>query len=500
MASIQWQRAVDVIVLGSGVGLLAAIRAAEAGLQVLVLEKGAEIGGTTGISGGALYIPDNYVMRQMGLSDSRAEALEYLRRATFGQGDPALLETYVDTANEVLNYLRRHGLREWQVNGFFQDYYPDFPGSKPNGRNVVPVTHPDSLGGGSYLIGRLRQAAETLGVEFLLKTPARRLITGDGQAVIGVQAEQNGQEAFFQARAGVVVATGGMDHDPVMTRNFLRGPIFFSAAVAANTGDGHKLGMQVGAGLTNMNECWGAPGYYHQDYQTYIVDWGLERGKPGALIVNRAGRRFLNESAAYHPAARAFYDFDTGMFEYRNIPGFTLVDAEYRRRYSLLSIPPDQALPAWIARGQTLCELAACLGIDAANLQATVARFNAYACQGLDPDYHRGESAFDTSTGGDPSRQDLANPCLAPLATPPYYGVAIWPGTIGTNGGLHINADGQVLNPFGQAIPGLYAAGNVTGSPMGAGYPGGGVTIGAGLIFAYRAANHLASRAAVAPR
>lgn len=492
-SDISWDQEVDVLVLGSGTGMMAAIRAAEQGLDTLVLEKAAAAGGTTGISGGGIYIPNNYVMEEMGIEDSREEALTYLEHATFGQGDMDLLEKYVDTCNEVVEYIRDNGVEEWRVSGMFQDYYPDFPGGKATGRNIGPVSDIEGVSGGGFLIQKLQEAAEGYGAEFMFNTAGVHLIVEDGR-VVGVQAESEGEELFVKANVGVVLATGGFDHDEQMTNHFHRGPLHFSAAVRQNTGDGQKMAMEVGANLRNMNECWGAPGYYHEGNDSYIVDWVMERGKPGAIIVNKHGERFLNESASYDAAGRSFYHYDSGVNEFRNIPGYTIIDSAFRERYTLLYTPPGQDLPDFVARGETLSELADNLGIDSDGLEATVELFNENARQGVDPEYHRGESAFDTSTGGDPSREDLENVCLAPLDTPPYYGIAIWPGTIGTCGGAQINSNAQVMTPFGEAIPGLYAVGNACGSPFGAGYAGGGCTVGSGLVFSYIAADNMASQ------
>lgn len=124
-------------------------------------------------------------------------------------------------------------------------------------------------------------------------------------------------------------------------------------------------------------------------------------------------------------------------------------------------------------------------------LQATIQQFNLSATTGVDAEFRRGESYFDRLTAGDPSRQDLANICLAPVVSPPFYGTSIWPGALGTSGGLQINRHAQVLNVWGNIIPGLYAVGNTAGSPFGGAYPGGGGTLSAGLVFAFLAANHL---------
>ena len=172
------------------------------------------------------------------------------------------------------------------------------------------------------------------------------------------------------------------------------------------------------------------------------------------------------------------------------MPAFVIVDSIYRMNYDLAQYQPKMKLPRWISQADTLAELASKLGIDTDGLEETVRNFNEYAKAGKDPEWHRGDSAFDQQTGGDSSR-GLANSCLGPLSEPPFYGVAIWPGVLGTKGGLRINEKGQVVNVWDEVISGLYAVGNCNGSVMGAGYPGGGSTIGSGLTFSYIAANEM---------
>jgi succinate dehydrogenase/fumarate reductase flavoprotein subunit len=289
----------------------------------------------------------------------------------------------------------------------------------------------------------------------------------------------------------VVLASGGFDHNQSMASNFLRGPLYYTSAVPSNTGDGHLMGMALGAGLRHMNERWGWPVFYDTDHHTAINALATELGRPGAVVVNRKGLRIMNEAGPYDAVTRAFYAFDTGKYEYGNIPSFVLIDSEHRRRYTFASYPPGSDLPHWIVKANTLSELACALKIEPAQFEATIEEFNRHAMQGIDPDFQRGESSFDRITAGDPERETLANICLAPLVSPPFYGTPIWPGALGTSGGLQINPHAQVLNVWGNIIPGLYAVGNTAGSPFGGAYPGGGGTLSAGLVFAFLAANHL---------
>ncbi|MBZ0309632.1 MAG: FAD-dependent oxidoreductase, partial [Anaerolineae bacterium] len=448
---VHWHRMADVVILGSGTGMMAALRAADAGLSVIVLEKAASVGGTMGISGGGLWIPNNFRMREAGISDSREEALEYIRHATLGQSDPALCESFVDHCNDAIEFLRRVGI-DWSFLPYFNDYYPQFPGGKPRGRTLQPLDQNGNAVKGRELIRMMYQAALDRGAEFLFETVGKKLVLDEEGTVVGIVA-QIGQEMLnIKAQRGVVLATGGFDHNQAMVNNFLRGPLYYTSAVPTNTGDGHLMGMAIGAGLHNMNERWGWPVFYDEDHKMPINALATELGRPGAVVVNKRGMRIMNEAGPYDSVNRVFYAFDSGTYEYSNIPGYVIIDSQHRQRYSLASFPAGAALPGWIRSADTLHELAIILGIDPDTLEATLNRFNGFALKGIDPDFHRGESDFDRITGGDENRTDILNPCLAPVSEPPFYGTAIWPGALGTSGGLHINKQSQVMNVWGKVI------------------------------------------------
>ncbi|QPC84979.1 FAD-binding protein [Phototrophicus methaneseepsis] len=491
---VEWTYEADVVVLGSGTGQLAAIRAAELGLSAILLEKAQFGGGTTGISGGGIWVPNNYRMQEVGIPDSRENAIEYLKHATFGQSSDLLIETYVDNANVMAEYLRSIGI-DWTLTPAFNDYYPEFPGGIPEGRALMPISTIEGATNGGALARMLTQAGEERGVEYHYSTAGKRLIQDESGKVIGVVAEADGQEINVHALKGVVIATGGFDHNAEMVAAFLRGPVYYPSAVATNTGDGQIMAMAIGANLRNMNEIFGWPVYYTEELGYGSPALTLELGKPGTIVVNRFGKRFFDEASAYDPAARTFYDYDNGTHEYENIPAYAIFDSSHRSRYSMAGIPAGAEVPEWVVTADTIEGIAEALGIDAAGLTATVESFNENAAQGVDPEFKRGVSAFDQLTGGDRTRTDVANPCLAPVAEAPFYAIPVWPGALGTCGGIQINEHGQALNVWGETIPGLYAAGNASGSVMGAGYPGGGSTIGAGLTFSFLAANHMAEQA-----
>lgn len=500
--AIKWDKEVDVLVVGSGTAALAAIAAKDAGAgTVLIIEKGATFGGTSALSGGGMWIPNNYVMREQGIADSKEDALEYLRRVTEGQSDEELLNAYLDNAPEMIEWLRDKFGIQWMLGtSMFNDYY-EVPGFRKFGRTVYPAKDGQNLGGrGFWEI--LRGICSSLGVEVMLETAGKKLIVSDAGEVIGVVADSNGQQINIKARKGVILGTGGFDYNKDMVRHFLSGPIFASNAVPTNTGDGHLMAMAIGADLRNMKSCWGLPFFpLDPDKMQGEADWQMYRGKPGAIVVNKYGERIGNEASSYHLFLRAFWVWDTGTFEWRNIPAFWICDATFPEHYPMPGSGFKMGvIPDWIKKADTLEELCEILGIDARGLKATLEVFNENAREGKDPIWHRGEYEFDRGTAGDLTgkRTDLKNNCLAPVEKPPFYGAPYVPGTCGTNGGLRINGYAQVLDVWGKVIPRLYAVGNASGSVMGAAYPGGGSTLGAGCVFAMLAGRHAASLGSLA--
>ena len=203
------------------------------------------------------------------------------------------------------------------------------------------------------------------------------------------------------------------------------------------------------------------------------------------MLVNRLGRRFVNEAVNYHDIVRAFHVFDPGAFTYPNRPAWFLFGESYRRAYGLLSAAPDAPDPPWLEASPSLEALAARCGIDAAGLREAVARFDEQAGQGVDPDFGRGEAAYGLATG-DPSREGRAR-TLGPIGGPPYYALEVHVAVLGTSSGLRVDAEGRVLDVRGEPIAGLHAAGNTIAAPTGPGYGGGGGTIGPALTFGYLA-------------
>jgi 3-oxosteroid 1-dehydrogenase len=534
-------RVVDVAVIGSGgAGLVAALRAADRGARVAVLEKSDKIGGTTAVSGGVLWVPRNHHMAEAGSEDSLDAALVYLRRGAFGQTTDELLGAFVDRSPEMVRYLETHtALRFSAVRR--PDYHPEWDGGRASGRSLdnapfdssglgrhrellrrsphyPPITYqeryrwvrPESfdwalvaeriergvLTLGAALCGGLFQACLERGVEFRVGTRAQALVRREGR-VSGVQATDGAGEAMdLEVRRGVVIATGGFEWNPRMTAHFLRGPLAAPATPPWNTGDGILMGMAVGANIGNMNEAaWfpviRIPGeeYDGRPVARLIVE---ERSRPGSIVVNRRGRRFVNEAASYDDFARSFHVFDPEAYAYANLPAYLVFDQRFHQRYNVTTVLPGDAPPAWFARGDTPAELARALGVDGPGLAATITRFNALAAEGEDADFRRGASLHDRFNG-DPDHRP--NPCLGPLATPPLYAVELLPGSVSTKGGLACDAQARVLDVRDRPIPGLFACGSAMASSVGIAYPGAGGMLGPGMTFGYIAGDRSAQDA-----
>jgi len=500
----EWDLEVDAIVVGSGTGLVGAIAAARSGAEsVIVLEKSAGIGGNTAMSGGVAWLPNNHVMHAAGIPDSREAALVYLRKLRLEQADEAILEAFVDEGPAMARFVEEHTPIAWRVStimGKAADYHPEWEGAVPVGRSIEPTVE----GAGMYgpqLIAGLMAGAAAAGVEVRRNTPALRLVTqvqGNGsREVIGVIAEREGEPVRIRARRGVLLAAGGFDWNFTMKRHFLRGMSPYPLGAPSNTGDGVRMAMDAGADLRNMNEAWGITVYKQEAEDAQAKGIGpslsaeVEKRAAGSIVVNRYGERFCDEAADYDSTWRSYFSWENyGELRQRNLPAFVIYDASTRRNSTIAGKRADEALPGWVVERPSLDGVASALGIDAEQLTATVAAFNRNALEGKDPDFQRGQSAYDRYGLDDPSG------VLGPVAEAPFFAAEIAVGDLGTCGGPRVDARAQVLDPFGAPIAGLYASGNNAGvgSP-GASYGGGGGTIGPALTFAYVAGREIGNRA-----
>lgn len=346
---------------------------------------------------------------------------------------------------------------------------------------------------GNALTGGLRDALNQRNVPLWLNSPMEDLISENGK-VVGVRVKQNGQTLNIRARKGVVLAAGGFDKNKAMRETYA--PLYpntqLSGGIASNTGDSIRAGMDAGAQTLNLQSTWAAPVFYvpGEDRGRLCT---IERALPGCMMVAQDGKRYLNEAASYHIVGQqmARRQAQTGDAS----PTWFVFDHRYRHSYPvgpLYPLKPDwmhsQPVRSILKKGRTVAELAKAMGVDPSALEETIQTFNTHAANGSDPAFHRGEAAYDKMYG-DPRIQP--NPCLRPLDQGPFYAMPIYPGDIGTNGGLLTNDKAQVLDTQGQPISGLYAIGNNAASAMGESYPGAGVTLGPALTFGYLAARHI---------
>ncbi|MEX8495017.1 FAD-dependent oxidoreductase [Sphaerotilus sp.] len=355
---------------------------------------------------------------------------------------------------------------------------------------------------GNALVGRLLASLVERGVPIWTQARVERFVI-DGGVVIGVEVTHAGQTRRVLARSGVVLASGGFNRHPQLRARLLPAGETHTPGAPGHTGEALSLALAAGArlGQGHLDSAFWAPVSVRQradGSRAVFPHFVLDRAKPGTVVVNQAGERFVNESTSYHRFGRAMFQSD---LRSPSIPAYLIADARALQAYGLGMVRPGAGSrglqpflnDGYLVTGRTLGELAGRLGIDAAGLVRTVARLNDHARTGEDPDFGRGRTAYQRHLG-DPVC--APNPNLGPIETAPFYAVRLYPGDIGAATGLQTDADARVLDGQGQPMPGLYAVGNDMQSVMGGTYPGPGITLGPGLTFAYLAARHAAARLA----
>jgi succinate dehydrogenase/fumarate reductase flavoprotein subunit len=539
----------DVVVVGTGAaGLTAAVVAAESGASVGVFEKAELVGGTTAWSGGQVWIPDNPHMASLGTSDDRDRAITYIMSLSRDMLDRELVEAYVDAGREMVRFLEQRTPVEFYAVPRMPDYHPEFPGGRPDGGRTIecPIYPFDELGDwadrvtpspyfasphitmsetplgkaipdppaadelqrrtvhnergcGQGLIGRLLRGCLGRGVEPRTRWSARELIVDSG-GVVGIEFETPEGTARVGADRGVILASGGFEWDAELCRAFLRGPMSHPVSIETNTGDGLRMAMKAGAMLANMREAWWIPvaSVPVEENPMGRVLINGQRTLPHSIMVNKRGRRFTNEAANYNAFGGAFHVEDVSRFEYANLPCWLVFDQNYAEKYGFRVASGIEAkgVPDWVPRGDTPAQLATLIGADPTGLTDTIERFNAQCADAHDPDFGRGDSAFDR-WWGDPYLKGKPEATLGPLDAGPYYAVEIHSGCLGTKGGPKVNRHGQAIDVDGAPIRGLYAAGNVMGSPFGMTYGGAGGTLGPAMVFGYLSARHATAETGV---
>ncbi len=553
----------DLLVAGSGAsGLSAALCAADAGLSVCVLEKTAQIGGTTAYSEGMAWLPLARPAREAGVVDTLEAAEAYLLACAGPQGDPARIRAYVSRAADVADFLDRAAGIRFRLARGSADYYPDREGwttgaraynPEPfdarrlsradlalvraplptmmllGGMSVVSFDVPDyyaaatspaaalrvaghvlryaadkaagwprgtRLGNGNGLVAAFLCELRRRGVTIRTGTGVRDLVT-EGDRVAGV-VTADGRRLL--ARHGVILTTGSFSRNAERMRQFYphaaEGHAHLGIPPEGADGDSLDLGRRVGGAIVSDLS---APALWAPTSRVPMPDgseslWPhfSDRAKPGVIVVDEDGRRFVNEACTYR-------DFVEAMIARRGnrpeIAVWAVFDHHALRTYGFGPIGP-RPIPlgrflrsGYLKRGTDIAALARATGIDPAVLEATVTRYNAHAATGADPDFRKGESLYDRGNGDG----GAPHPNLRPLDRGPFYAVRMQPGDLGTFVGLRTDAGGRVLGENGMPVPGLYAAGNAAASFAGGSYPAAGITIGTALVF-----GHLAAESAIA--
>lgn len=343
---------------------------------------------------------------------------------------------------------------------------------------------------GNAIAGHLKLAFDRDGGQLWLGAALKELTRDASGRVTGAVIERGGAAVTVTATRGVILGAGGFERNQAMRDRYLpgEGRPEWSGGQEGNTGDAIEAGIRIGAATDLMAEAWWAP--------TLSVPGEprgrplfYERALPGNIIVNQRGERFMNEARSYDIAGKAMIDADRP--DARTIPSWIVLDARFRSKYPmgpLIPVFPDWTLPArfrsMYLKAPTLKALAGQMGVPPATLEATVARFNGFARSGEDADFGRGGAAYDRYYG---DQSVKPNPNLAPIDQAPFYALKVYPGDIGTKGGLATDEAARVLDGKGAPIPGLYAIGNNAASVMGPAYPGAGSTLGPAMTFGFLA-------------
>lgn len=557
------EHVVDVLVIGSGGGGMTAALAADAsGLDTLVVEKSAYFGGSTALSGGGIWVPGAPAQRREGYAPDPGDVVTYLRAITEGLVDEARLRQYVAAAPRMMEFLEQTSTWfEFVWKPGYADYYPELPGGSELGSTInVPAIDLRELGDeeqhllaplalapkgiwlgpkdlrlfyqvrqswrgkavlvkllwrmfrarvfgdrmaaiGQSLAARLRLAMLERDIPLWLDTPMTELITDGSGAVTGAVVHRDGAAQRITARRGVILASGGFDHDMAWRKQYQ--PVLeqdWSFGNPLATGDGIRAGERVGAATELLDEAWWFPALCWPDGRLQFML--NERMMPSQFIVNGNGERFINEAAPYMDFAHAMIAGQQSGITH--IPCWLITDQRSFHRYVVAGhlpipkvpgapVPTGRRIPqAWLDSGvvkaaNSFEELAAAIGVPPEKLRRTANRFNELAAAGHDDDFNRGDSVYDNYYG-DPT---LPNPNLHPLGKPPYYAFQIILGDLGTSGGLRTDEHARVLRADDSVIDGLYAVGNTASPVMGRSYAGAGATIGPAMTFGYVAAQHL---------
>lgn len=549
----KWDYEYDLVVVGSGAsGFSAAITGKKEGLSTILIEKENLYGGASALSGGGIWIPNNRYVVEAGVKDSYENARTYLDATVGNQVSDELKETFLEKGIDMLDYLHESSEHmRFSYAKDYPDYYPHLKGGKAEGRSIEPVlfnlnklgdwreslkppiidtkgfvmTGQDfrhinmikrswqgkvrslSLGWrliqfllfkvrhatlGQALIGRLALTYKELGGELWLNTPFTDLLFKDGK-VAGIQITENDRTKTIKANKGVIFASGGFSRNQEYREKFLPSPTnkAWTSSPEGQTGDLLEPAKKLGAHLRFMDKVWGAPSIIdHEGTPFFLV---ADRAIPSMIVTDQDGKRYVNEPTPYHEFVDKMYEHNEKT-DGKAIHSWIILDHKAKRRHLFAGLFPGQDFPKAyydneiVYRANTITELEKKMNIPRGNLLQTVGRFNGFSRSGRDADFKRGETAHDRYYGD----FTLNNPNIDEINEAPFYALRLYPGDIGTKGGVVIDKHARILKEDGTPIEGLYACGNCAAAVVGETYPGPGATIGPGMTFGHIAAMHCA--------
>jgi succinate dehydrogenase/fumarate reductase flavoprotein subunit len=547
---------VDLLVVGSGTGMAAALAGAEQGLQVLIVEKSAYVGGSTARSGGALWLPASPILEEDGADDTMPRATAYLMSVVAGSAPPERSTEFLAHLRETVEMLRRTTPLRFMWAPNYSDYHPEQPGGTAAGRTCeckpfnasvlgqyrsrlrpgvmkasipMPTTGADyrwmnlvarvprkglpliakrlGQGVGGLLVGKHYTAggqalaaglfAGVLRAGIGVWTGTRLLrLTTDGPKVTGAVVEHDGREIVITARRGVVLAAGGFDHDMDMRWKFQSESLGDHASLGAetNTGDAIRIGQDAGAGIDLMNQAWWFPAVAPLPGADPLVMLA-ERSLPGSLIVDQSGRRFTNEAADYMSFGQSVLARERSGSPVEFM--WIIFDQQYRNSYVFAAdVFPRMRLPqTWYDAG---------IAHRSDDLEG-LARLIGVPESAFVATVSRFNEMCRTGDDSDFHRGRSAydryygdptvtrNPNLRALDKGPFYAVKMTLSDLGTCGGLRADGRARVLRENGSVVDGLYAIGNTAANAFGTTYPGAGATIAQGLVYGYIAARDAAA-------
>ncbi len=547
----------DFVVVGSGGGsMCAALVMRSLGKSVAILEKTEFVGGTTARAGGVMWIPNNPFMQCDGIEDSYEQAVTYLDTLVGDRPDtPGTSKErrrrYVREAPLMIEFLLSQGIKLTRIDGW-PDYYDELPGGCAHGRNVIaqifdanelgewrdrlrvnwlriPALHDEAfaittyrqswkgkwmmlkvalrtalskaigkrlVASGAALQGRMLQAALREGVDVRINSPVQELIV-EGGVVTGVAVAGGARKRLIGAHLGVLVNAGGFSHNERMRAQYQPGTsVSWTSAAPGDTGEMIEEMMRIGAGVAQMEEMVGLQITWPPGADKAEVKAGVQSltAAPHAILVDQSGVRYQNEGGSYMAYCKAMLERSKTVAA---VPSWAIFDSQCMHKYMVAGTLPHKRKPAiWQEQGflrqaDRIEQLARLLNIEPAALEATVERFNGFVAQNHDAEFHRGERAYDRWLG-DPYHKP--SPTLGKLERAPFFAVPVYPGDVGTYGGVITDSEARVLRRDGSVIQGLYATGVSTASVMGRVYPGAGASIGPSFVWGYVAALHASAK------